>query len=56
MRPFCRELRNTAHDHAKLKVAREVKPSDEFEYIFDLGDNWQHRCTVADNKVDPVDA
>ena len=35
-------------DHAKLKVAREVKPEDEFEFVFDLGDNWQHRCTVPE--------
>ena len=42
------------HDHAKLKVAREVKPGDQFEYVFDLGDYWQHRCTVADTKVDPL--
>jgi hypothetical protein len=44
------------HDHAKLKIAREVKPGEEFEYVFDLGDDWQHRCTVAHTKVDPLDA
>ena len=42
-------------DHAKLKVTREVKPGDQFEYIFDLGDNWQHRCTVAATKADPLE-
>ena len=42
-------------DHAKLKVSREVKPGDEFEYIFDLGDSWQHRCTVAHEKADPLE-
>jgi hypothetical protein len=42
-------------DHAKLKVAREVKPGDEFEFIFDFGDDWQHRCTVVDEKVDPLE-
>ncbi len=42
-------------DHAKLKVARDVKPEDEFEFVFDLGDNWQHRCTVAEAKVDPLE-
>ena len=26
-------------DHAKLKVAKEVGPGEEFEYVFDLGDN-----------------
>ena len=43
------------HDHAKLKVAHEVKPGEEFEYVFDLGDDWQHRCTVSDTKVDPIE-
>jgi hypothetical protein len=43
-------------DHAKLKVAREVKPGDVFEYVFDLGGNWQHTCTVLAEKADPIDA
>lgn len=42
-------------DHARLKVAREVTPGDEFEYVFDLGDNWRHRCRVERQKVDPVE-
>ncbi len=41
-------------DHDKLKVARTVKPGDEFEYSFDLGDNWTHRCVVDPEKVDPL--
>ena len=42
-------------DHAKLRVMREVKPGDEFAYVFDFGDGWQHRCVVAPNKADPVE-
>jgi hypothetical protein len=41
-------------DHAELKVAREVKPGDEFEYVFDLGDHWRHRCVVEPDKADPM--
>jgi hypothetical protein len=41
-------------DQAKLKVCREVRPGDEFEFTFDLGDNWRHRCIVDSAKVDPV--
>lgn len=41
-------------DHATLKVAREVKPGDEFAYDFDFGDNWEHRCSVLADKVDPA--
>ena len=40
-------------DQAKLKVAREVKPGDEFTYTFDLGDDWRHRCVVEKEKADP---
>ncbi|HYB25527.1 MAG TPA: hypothetical protein VEF89_02820 [Solirubrobacteraceae bacterium] len=43
-------------DHAKLKVARELKPGMEFSYVFDLGDNWRHRCRIQERKVDPLDA
>jgi hypothetical protein len=42
-------------DHAKLRVTREVKPGDVFEYVFDLGDNWRHACTVLAEKADPID-
>lgn len=28
----------------------------EFSYVFDLGDNWRHRCRIQDGKVDPLDA
>ncbi len=42
------------HDHAKLKVTRELKPGMEFTYVFDLGDNWRHRCVVQPGKVDPL--
>jgi hypothetical protein len=42
-------------DHAALKVARELKPGDEFTYTFDFGDDWLHRCRVLDEKVDPND-
>ncbi len=42
-------------DHAKLKVAAEVRPGEAFDYVFDLGDNWLHRCTVAAEKIDPVE-
>lgn len=39
-------------DHAKLKIAKVVKPGEEFEYVFDLGDNWRHRCVVYPQKGD----
>ncbi len=42
-------------DQAKLKVCREVGPSDEFTFTFDFGDNWRHRCVVGSEKADPVE-
>ena len=42
-------------DHAKLKVIKEVKPGEEFTYVFDLGDHWEHRCVVEPEKADPLD-
>ncbi len=42
-------------DQAKLKVARELKPGDEFEFVFDFGDDWRHRCRVLPEKVDPAE-
>lgn len=40
----------------QTKVTRRVAPGDEFRYVFDLGDNWTHACTVEKAKVDPVEA
>jgi hypothetical protein len=42
-------------NHAKLRVAREVKPGDEFSYTFDFGDDWEHRCVVEKTKADPLE-
>lgn len=42
-------------DIASTRVARTVGPGDEFKYTFDLGDQWTHRCVVAENRVDPLE-
>lgn len=42
-------------DMESVKVARAVGPGAEFQFIYDLGDNWTHRCLVAEEKVDPLD-
>ncbi|MBA4022787.1 MAG: hypothetical protein C0482_10535 [Gordonia sp.] len=41
-------------DIASAKVPGIVKPGDEFQFTFDLGDDWVHRCVVGADKVDPV--
>lgn len=42
-------------DIASARVARTVEPGEEFQYTFDLGDNWTHRCVVENDKVDPLE-
>ena len=42
-------------DIATAKVAAFAATGSEFQYTFDLGDEWTHRCVVGDLKVDPVD-
>ncbi|MGW1728704.1 IS1096 element passenger TnpR family protein [Streptomyces sp. NPDC002306] len=32
-----------------------LKGGEQFAYVFDLGDNWAHLCTVADRRIDPAD-
>jgi hypothetical protein len=40
-------------DHAQVKVASVVGPGEEFRFVFDFGDRWEHRCRVMPEKVDP---
>lgn len=40
-------------DQATVKVADAVGPGDEFEFRFDFGAGWRHRCRVLADKVDP---
>jgi hypothetical protein len=45
----------TAIDIAVAKIARTLEPGSEFQFIFDLGDAWTHRCVVGEAKVDPLE-
>lgn len=44
-----------ALDIASVKVGRFLSLGAEFQYTFDLGDNWVHRCVVGERKIDPLD-
>jgi hypothetical protein len=44
-----------AEDAGRLTVRDNVDQDAAFRYLFDLGDEWVHRCTVVDAHVDPVD-
>jgi hypothetical protein len=42
-------------DVARTKVAtRSV--GEVFEFVFDFGDSWRHRCTVLEAGIDPSDS
>ena len=32
-----------------------LRLGEQFAYVFDLGDNWQHLCTVAPKLADPLE-
>ena len=42
-------------DIAAAKVVRALEPGTEFQFTFDLGDAWMHRCVVGEVKVDPLE-
>ena len=32
-----------------------LRPGEQFAYVFDLGDDWAHLCTVGAQRIDPVE-
>jgi hypothetical protein len=42
-------------DIATAKVARTLAAGAEFQFTYDLGDSWMHRCVVGEVKVDPLE-
>lgn len=32
-------------DHERITVTSALSKGEEFEYVFDLGDDWTHECT-----------
>jgi hypothetical protein len=46
-------------DEAVLDIRRtklsHLRLGQQFVYVFDLGDDWTHLCTVGDQLVDPFD-
>src|SRR5260370_3848963 len=37
-----------------VKLAR-LKSGEQFVYVFDLGDDWAHLCTVGNSPLDPIE-
>lgn len=40
-------------DEAILPVSSLLDPGDTFEYVYDLGDYWRHRCDVLASAARP---
>jgi hypothetical protein len=43
-----------AIDGDKAKLSR-LAPGEQFAYVFDMGDDWAHLCTVAEQRIDPLE-
>jgi hypothetical protein len=41
-------------DFRGVKLSR-LRPGEQFVYVFDLGDDWAHLCTVGPERIDPVE-
>jgi len=41
-------------DYRQVRLSR-LRPGEQFSYMFDLGDDWAHLCTVGENRIDPVE-
>ncbi|HAF09867.1 MAG TPA: hypothetical protein DCK98_07285 [Chloroflexi bacterium] len=43
-------------DESRMTLgAAELGVGDSFEYLFDFGDGWEHRCTVLRGDADPIE-
>jgi hypothetical protein len=40
-------------DDTTTRLSR-LNPGEQFAYVFDLGDDWAHLCTVAPQRIDPL--
>lgn len=48
------EVDEDAADDATTTLAR-LQLGEQFAYEFDLGDGWEHLCTVGPERVDPME-
>jgi hypothetical protein len=43
-----------AQDYQRVKLS-ELRQGEQFTYVFDLGDDWAHLCTVGAQWIDPAE-
>jgi hypothetical protein len=48
------EAPEDALDGSTTRLSR-LQAGEQFAYTFDLGDSWQHLCTVGASRIDPTD-
>ena len=41
-------------DYRRVRLSM-LQPGEQFVYVFDLGDDWTHLCTVGPQRIDPVE-
>jgi hypothetical protein len=41
-------------DYQRVKLS-QLQPGEQFTYVFDLGDDWAHLCTVGAQRIDPAE-
>ncbi|MEW1566068.1 hypothetical protein AB0454_24145 [Streptomyces sp. NPDC093509] len=41
-------------DGSVTKLSR-LQPGEQFAYVFDMGDDWAHICTVGGQRIDPLE-
>jgi hypothetical protein len=46
---------DASEDYERVNLSR-LHPHEQFAYVFDLGDDWAHLCTVGAQRIDPVHA
>ncbi|MFI8829289.1 hypothetical protein ACIGXE_36940, partial [Streptomyces sp. NPDC053431] len=52
-----RGLTTTPMVSAKAEQAQlsRLQAGEQFAYVFDMGDDWAHLCTVGERRIDPFD-
>src|SRR5579883_854193 len=41
-------------DMRRTRLSR-LRPTEQFAYVFDFGDDWQHLCSVGAERLDPLE-
>ncbi len=52
--PFWDIENEKTEDFRHVKLSR-LRPGEQFVYVFDLGDNWAHLCTIGPERIDPTE-